>query len=58
MGYVIIGLIGFGLGFVAGAVYAYIFGEKSAEARSQGTNPEEENTDWASADYNNSKKGL
>lgn len=28
MGYVIIGLIGFGLGFIAGAVYAYIFGEK------------------------------
>lgn len=50
MGYVIIGLIGFGLGFLAGAVYAYLFGEKGAEARPQGTNPEEEDTDRASAD--------
>ena len=50
MGYIIIGLIGFGLGFLAGTIYVYLFGEKSAEARSQGTNPEEENTDRASAD--------
>lgn len=56
MGYTIIGLLGFSLGFLAGAVYAYLFGEKSAEARSQGTNPEEENTDRASADYNNTKE--
>jgi hypothetical protein len=50
MGYVMIGLIGFGLGFLTGAAYAYIFGEESAEARSQGTSPEKENTDRASAD--------
>jgi hypothetical protein len=56
MGYVIIGLIGFGLGFLAGAVYAYIFGEKTAEARPQGINPEEEDTDRASADHNNTKE--
>lgn len=56
MGYALMGLIGFGLGFVAGAVYAYIFGEKTAEARPQGTNPEEENTDRASADCNNTKE--
>lgn len=56
MGYALMGLIGFGLGFVAGAVYAYIFGEKTAEARSQGTNPEEENTDRTSADDNNIKE--
>jgi hypothetical protein len=56
MGYIIIGLIGFGLGFLAGAIYAYLFGEKTAEARSQGTNPEEENINRASADYNNTKE--
>lgn len=50
MGYILIGLVAFGLGFIAGAVYAYVFGEKTAEARSQGTNPEEENTNRASAD--------
>jgi hypothetical protein len=45
MGYIMIGLIGFGLGFLAGAIYAYLFGEKTAEARSQGTSPEKEDTD-------------
>lgn len=33
MGYSVIGLIGFGLGFIAGAVYVYLFGEKGAEVR-------------------------
>lgn len=28
MGYSAIGLIGFGLGFIAGCIYVYLFGEK------------------------------
>lgn len=56
MSYIIIGLTAFGLGFIAGTVYVYVFGEKTAEARSQGTNPEEGNTDRASADHNNTKE--
>lgn len=31
MGYILIGLISFGLGFLAGAVYAYVFGEKGGK---------------------------
>lgn len=56
MGYGIIALIGFGLGFLAGAVYTYVFGEKeAAEARFQGVNPEEENTNRASAETEGDK---
>jgi hypothetical protein len=50
MGYALMGLIGFGLGFVAGAVYVYIFGEKTAETRP------EEDTDRTSADCNNTRE--
>ena len=50
MGYTIIGLIGFSLGFVAGLTFGLSSEKVPAEARSQGTNPEEENTDRASAD--------
>ena len=49
MEYVIIGFISFGLGFVAGLTFGLSSEKAPAEARSQGTNPEEENTDRASA---------